>query len=168
MGAWTFILTNINSLYPEMLCAKFGWNLSSGSEEIVEIVKSLHRGWRIDGRRTKSDKKSSLKCKLKRYRLLNYGKCRNFTNYRKLEDIDLIFVKYVYITNTVLTECAKNMRLSRKSLFISLFCVIIMTVRSKRIEVKKILKIRKIDAPCNFGLNRCCVCKIFLFYIILI
>ena len=33
--AWPFIITNLNSLYPRMLCAKFSWNWSSGSEEKI-------------------------------------------------------------------------------------------------------------------------------------
>ena len=28
---WLFIWTNLNTLYPRMLCAKFGWNWHSGS-----------------------------------------------------------------------------------------------------------------------------------------
>ena len=31
--AWPFILTNLNPLYPRMLCTKFGWNWPSGSWE---------------------------------------------------------------------------------------------------------------------------------------
>ena len=30
---WFFIWTNLNPLHPRMLCAKFGWNWPSGSEE---------------------------------------------------------------------------------------------------------------------------------------
>ena len=36
-----FIWTNLNPLYPRMLCAKFGWNWPSGSGEEDENVKSL-------------------------------------------------------------------------------------------------------------------------------
>ena len=32
-GAWPFIWINLNSIYPRMLCAKFGWNKPSGSGE---------------------------------------------------------------------------------------------------------------------------------------
>ena len=39
---WPFIWTNLNSLYPRMLFAKFGWNWTSGSGE-NENVKSLQR-----------------------------------------------------------------------------------------------------------------------------
>ena len=31
--AWPFIWTNVNPLYPSMLCAKFGWNWPYGSRE---------------------------------------------------------------------------------------------------------------------------------------
>ena len=33
---WTFIWTNLNSLHPRKLCAKFGWNWPSGSGEEEE------------------------------------------------------------------------------------------------------------------------------------
>ena len=39
--AGPFIFTNLNILHPRMLCAKFGWNWPSGSEEEYENVKSL-------------------------------------------------------------------------------------------------------------------------------
>ena len=38
--AGSFIWTNLNPLYPRMLCAKFGWNWPSCSEEEDENVKS--------------------------------------------------------------------------------------------------------------------------------
>ena len=38
-GAGSFIWTNLNPLHPRMLCAKFGWNWPSGSEEEDENVK---------------------------------------------------------------------------------------------------------------------------------
>ena len=38
--AWPFIWTSLNPLYPGILCAKFGWNWPSGSDE-DENVKSL-------------------------------------------------------------------------------------------------------------------------------
>ena len=38
-----FIWTNLNPLYPRMLCAKFGWNWPSGSGEEDENVKSLRQ-----------------------------------------------------------------------------------------------------------------------------
>ena len=41
--AWPFIWTNLNPLYPRMLCAKFGWNWPSGSGEKDENMKSLRR-----------------------------------------------------------------------------------------------------------------------------
>ena len=41
--AGLFIWTNLNPLHPRMLCAKFGWNLPSGSEEEDENVKSLRQ-----------------------------------------------------------------------------------------------------------------------------
>ena len=31
--AWPFIWTNLNPLFPRMLCSKFGWNLPRGSGE---------------------------------------------------------------------------------------------------------------------------------------
>ena len=40
---WPFIWSNLNPLHPRILCAKFGWNWPSGSEE-EENVKSLQ--WR--------------------------------------------------------------------------------------------------------------------------
>ena len=44
--AGPFIKTKLNPLHPRMLCAKFGWNWSSGSGEKDENVKSLHqRRW---------------------------------------------------------------------------------------------------------------------------
>ena len=51
--AGPFIWTNLNPLYPRMLCAKFGWNWPSGSGE-DENVKSLQTdrqtdGWTDDG-----------------------------------------------------------------------------------------------------------------------
>ena len=54
-----FILTNLNSLYPRMLCAKFGGNWLSGSGEEEENKKTL---WHIR-RRTNCDQKSSLELK---------------------------------------------------------------------------------------------------------
>ena len=43
-----FIWTNLNSLDPRMLCAKFGWNWPSGSGEEDENVKSLQTDGRTD------------------------------------------------------------------------------------------------------------------------
>ena len=43
-----FIWTNLNSLHPRMLCAKFGWNWPSGSGEEDENVKSLHTYTQMD------------------------------------------------------------------------------------------------------------------------
>ena len=40
--------TNLYSLLPVMLCAKFGWNWSCGSEEEDENVKSLRQRWTTD------------------------------------------------------------------------------------------------------------------------
>ena len=51
---WPFIWTNLNSLHPRMLCAKFG----SGEED--ENVKSLQTDGRTDRRRTTGDQKSPL------------------------------------------------------------------------------------------------------------
>ena len=51
---WYFIWTNLNSLHPRMLRARFGWNLSKGSGKEVENVKSLQTD-----RRMTSNKKSS-------------------------------------------------------------------------------------------------------------
>ena len=48
--AGPFIWTNLNPLYPRMLCAKFGWNWPSGSGEEDENVKSLPTDGRTDGR----------------------------------------------------------------------------------------------------------------------
>ena len=39
--AWSFIWTKLNSLNPRILCAKFGWNWSSGSGEEDETVQCL-------------------------------------------------------------------------------------------------------------------------------
>lgn len=42
--AWPFVLTNVtnfNTLYQKMVCARFGWNWPSGSREEVKILKSL-------------------------------------------------------------------------------------------------------------------------------
>ena len=62
-----FIWTNYGPLYPRMLCAKFGWNWSSGSWEEDENVKGLrHRQRRDDNddnddrQQTNFDHKSSL------------------------------------------------------------------------------------------------------------
>mgnify|MGYP003691611305 CR=1 FL=1 len=59
-----FTWTNLNSLHPRMLCAKFNWNWPSGSGEEDENVKSLQTDRRTDGhtnrRRTTGDQKSSL------------------------------------------------------------------------------------------------------------
>ena len=41
--AGPFIWTNLNPLYPRMLCAKFGWNWTIGSGEEDENVKSLRQ-----------------------------------------------------------------------------------------------------------------------------
>ena len=43
-----FIWTNLNALYPRMLCAKFGWNWPGGSGEEDENVKSLQTDGRTD------------------------------------------------------------------------------------------------------------------------
>ena len=54
-GAGSFTWTNLNSFYPRMLCAKFGWNLTCSSGEEVENVKSLQTGGkkvRLINRRT--------------------------------------------------------------------------------------------------------------------
>ena len=48
--AGAFIWTNLNPLYPRMLCAKFGWNWPSGSGEEDENVKSLQTDRRTDRR----------------------------------------------------------------------------------------------------------------------
>ena len=40
--AWFFIWTNINSLYPRLLCAKFGWNWPSGSGGGDFLILSLY------------------------------------------------------------------------------------------------------------------------------
>ena len=63
--AGPFIWTNLNPLYPKMLCAKFGWNWPSGSGEEDENVKSLQTDRQTDRRqtdrrRTTGDQKSSL------------------------------------------------------------------------------------------------------------
>ena len=39
--AGPFIWTNLNSLYPRMLCAKFGWNWLSGSGEEDFLILSM-------------------------------------------------------------------------------------------------------------------------------
>ena len=49
----TLIWTYLNTLYPRMLCAKFGWNWPSGSGEEDENVKSLRQQQR---RRRTTDK----------------------------------------------------------------------------------------------------------------
>ena len=45
--AWTFIWTNLDSLYPRMLCVKFGWNWPGGSGEDVKSVKRLQTDGRV-------------------------------------------------------------------------------------------------------------------------
>ena len=40
--AGPFIWTNLNSLYPRMLCAKFGWNWPSGSGEEDLLISSTY------------------------------------------------------------------------------------------------------------------------------
>ena len=45
-----FIWKNLNPLHPRMLCAKFGWNWSSGSWEEDENVKSLQTDGQTDRR----------------------------------------------------------------------------------------------------------------------
>ena len=47
--AWPFIWTNLNPLHPGILCAKFGWNWSSGSGEEDENVKSLQTYGQTNG-----------------------------------------------------------------------------------------------------------------------
>ena len=49
--AWPFIFTNLNPLYPRMLCAKFGRNWPSGSGEEVENAKSLQTDRHTDRQR---------------------------------------------------------------------------------------------------------------------
>ena len=62
-----FIWPNLNSHYPGMLCAKFGWNWPNGSGE--EYVKSVRTDGRTDGRTdrhgrwTTDDQESSLELK---------------------------------------------------------------------------------------------------------
>ena len=48
--AWPFIWTNLNPLYPGILCVKFSWNWPSGSGEEDENVKSLQTDGQSDGR----------------------------------------------------------------------------------------------------------------------
>ena len=48
--AWPFIWTNLNPLYPGILCAKFGWNWPSGPGEEDENVKSLQTDRQTDRR----------------------------------------------------------------------------------------------------------------------
>ena len=55
--AWPFIWTNLNSLHPKMLCAKFGSNWPTGSGEEVENVKRFQTD---RGRQTTGYQKSSL------------------------------------------------------------------------------------------------------------
>ena len=49
---WFFIWTNLNSLHPRMLCAKFSWNCPSGSEEEDEKVKTTTTTTHRQRRRT--------------------------------------------------------------------------------------------------------------------
>ena len=49
-------LINLDSLNPRMICAKFGWNWSSGSGEEDENVKSLQQRRRRRQRRRKTHK----------------------------------------------------------------------------------------------------------------
>ena len=53
--AGPFVWTNLNPLHPRMLCAKFGWNWPSGSEEEDENVKSLQTDWQSN-RQTTDDR----------------------------------------------------------------------------------------------------------------
>ena len=39
---WFFICTNLNSLYPRMLCAKFDWNWPSGSGDEDFLISSMY------------------------------------------------------------------------------------------------------------------------------
>ena len=52
ISAWKragpFIWTNLNPIYPRMLCAKFGWNWPSGSGKEDENVKSLQTDGQTD------------------------------------------------------------------------------------------------------------------------
>ena len=41
--AWLFIWSNLNSIHQRILCAKFGWNWSSGYGEEDQNVKSLRQ-----------------------------------------------------------------------------------------------------------------------------
>ena len=40
--AWSFIWSNLNSLYPRMLCAKFAWNRPSGSGKEDFLILSMY------------------------------------------------------------------------------------------------------------------------------
>ena len=66
--AWLFIWTNLNPLHPRMLCAKFGWNWLSGSEEEVENRKCLQKDRQMmDDRRSEKltwAKKPHIRAKL--------------------------------------------------------------------------------------------------------
>ena len=55
--AGPFIWTNLNPLHLRMLCAKFGWNWSTGSGEEDENVKSLQRRRRQRHRRRRTTDK---------------------------------------------------------------------------------------------------------------
>ena len=52
-----FICTNLNSLYPRMLCAKFGWNWSSGSGEKMKMWKVYNYANDNNRQRTNFDQK---------------------------------------------------------------------------------------------------------------
>ena len=56
----SFILINLNPLYPKMLCVNFGWNWPSGSWEEDENVKSLLTNIRTDGRTTDNRRSEKL------------------------------------------------------------------------------------------------------------
>jgi hypothetical protein len=57
-GAIQFLWTNLNPLHPRMICAKFGYNWSSGSGEEVENVKVYRRTDRQTDRRTPDNGRS--------------------------------------------------------------------------------------------------------------
>ena len=47
---WPFIWTNLHSLHPRMLCAKFGWKWPSGPGKEDENMKSLQADGQTEGR----------------------------------------------------------------------------------------------------------------------
>ena len=91
--AWPYIRQNWNQFHPRMLCAKFSWNLPSGSGDDVENVKSLQLDRRTDRRQTKDYQKISLElsAQVSLYYKYQLSKKANLFRLKKL-------IIWIYIT----------------------------------------------------------------------